>query len=107
MSRIHLIAIGGSVMHNLALALHDLGHQVSGSDDQIYEPALSRLTDAGIMPSEEGWQESKISPEIDLVILGMHAKADNPELIRSLQLGSLSNRSHNMLAVCLKKRSKL
>lgn len=87
MSRIHLIAIGGSVMHNLALALHDLGHQVSGSDDQIYEPARSRLTDAGIMPSEEGWQESKISPEIDLVILGMHAKADNPELIRSLQLG--------------------
>lgn len=87
MSRIHLIAIGGSVMHNLALALHDLGHQVTGSDDQIYEPARTRLDNAGILPSEEGWLESRIHPEIDLVILGMHAKADNPELIRSLQLG--------------------
>lgn len=87
MSRIHLIAIGGSVMHNLALALNDLGHQVSGSDDQIYEPARTRLSNAGILPAEEGWFESRITPGIDLVILGMHAKADNPELIRSIQLG--------------------
>ena len=72
--KIHLIAIGGSVMHNLALALHHGGHIVSGSDDQIYEPAKSRLSKAGIMPPEEGWFPEKINAELDLVILGMHAK---------------------------------
>ncbi|MBK6572033.1 MAG: hypothetical protein KA251_06530 [Saprospiraceae bacterium] len=85
--KIHLIAIGGSVMHNLALALHHGGHIVSGSDDQIYEPAKSRLSKAGIMPPEEGWFPEKINAELDLVILGMHAKDDNPELKKALQLG--------------------
>ncbi|MBL7820755.1 MAG: hypothetical protein JNL65_09065 [Saprospiraceae bacterium] len=87
MSRIHLIAIGGSVMHNLALALHEMGHQISGSDDQIYEPAKTRLSQAGILPSEIGWDENRIQADIELVILGMHAKSDNPELIKSMQMG--------------------
>lgn len=94
-------------MHNLALALHDLGHQVSGSDDQIYEPARSRLSIAGIIPAEEGWQASRITPEIDLVILGMHAKAENPELIKSLQLGIPVQSFPNMSADCLKIKSNL
>lgn len=87
MSKIHLIAIGGSVMHNLALALHALGHQVTGSDDQIYEPAASRLKDAGLLPHSEGWDPDILSTDVDVVILGMHAKSDNPELKRAQELG--------------------
>ena len=86
MSKIHLIAIGGSVMHNLALALHALGHQVTGSDDQIYEPAASRLKAAGLLPDSEGWDPDIISTDVDVVILGMHAKSDNPELKRAQEL---------------------
>ena len=78
--RIHLIAIGGAVMHNLALCLHDLGHQVTGSDDEIYDPARSRLEKQGLLPAKEGWLAERITAEIDLVILGMHAKDGNPEL---------------------------
>lgn len=85
--RFHFIAIGGSVMHNLALALHQMGHQVSGSDDEIYEPAKSRLSAKGILPSYSGWNPDAITPELDAVILGMHAKLDNPELKRAETLG--------------------
>ena len=87
MSKIHFIAIGGAVMHNMALALHKTGHQISGSDDQIYEPARSRLKQAGILPEEEGWFPEKISSELDFVILGMHAKKDNPELLHCIESG--------------------
>lgn len=85
--RIHLIAIGGSAMHNMALALHEKGYQVSGSDDEIREPSRSRLAAKGLLPNYEGWNPAVITSEIDAVILGMHARADNPELIRAQELG--------------------
>jgi UDP-N-acetylmuramate: L-alanyl-gamma-D-glutamyl-meso-diaminopimelate ligase len=72
--RIHFIAIGGSAMHNLALALADAGHQVSGSDDQILEPSKSRLQEAGLLPKKEGWDPETITAQLDCVILGMHAR---------------------------------
>ncbi|QMU29725.1 UDP-N-acetylmuramate--L-alanine ligase [Adhaeribacter radiodurans] len=87
LQRIHLIAVGGSIMHNLALALHQKGLQVSGSDDEIFNPAFDRLKTAGILPAEMGWFPEKITPELDAVILGMHARADNPELQRAQELG--------------------
>ncbi|MVX34296.1 UDP-N-acetylmuramate--L-alanine ligase [Myroides sp. LoEW2-1] len=85
--RVHFIAIGGSAMHNLALALHDKGDQVTGSDDAIFEPSKSRLQEKGLLPEKEGWFEDKITADIDAVILGMHAKNDNPELIKAKELG--------------------
>ncbi|MFN3849740.1 MAG: UDP-N-acetylmuramate--L-alanine ligase [Spirosomataceae bacterium] len=85
--RIHFIAVGGAVMHNLALALHRKGIIVTGSDDEIYDPAKSRLEAAGILPAEFGWFPEKISTELDAVILGMHAHADNPELKKAQELG--------------------
>ena len=85
--RVHFIAIGGSAMHNLALALHDKGDVVTGSDDAVFEPSKSRLEAAGILPMEMGWFPEKINKEIDAVILGMHAKSDNPELLKAQQLG--------------------
>jgi UDP-N-acetylmuramate: L-alanyl-gamma-D-glutamyl-meso-diaminopimelate ligase len=85
--RIHLIAIGGSAMHNMALALHEKGYQVTGSDDEIREPSRSRLAAKGLMPAYEGWNPEIITPDIEAVILGMHARADNPELIRAQELG--------------------
>lgn len=85
--KIHFIAIGGSVMHNLALALHDKGEQVSGSDDEIFEPARGRLEKKGLLPQKEGWYPEKITAGLDAVILGMHAKADNPELKKAKTLG--------------------
>ena len=84
--RIHLIAIGGKVMHNLALELAAQGHHVSGADDEIYDPARSRLAAAGLLP-QEGWDAGRINRDIDLIILGMHAHLDNPELIRAKELG--------------------
>jgi len=83
---IHFIAIGGSAMHNLAIALHKKGYQVSGSDDEIFEPAKSRLSGYGLLPESEGWDPSKITDKLDAIILGMHAKGDNPELIRAKEL---------------------
>lgn len=83
---VHLIAVGGSVMHNLALALHNSGVKVTGSDDEIYEPALGRLSSAGIAPSENGWFTDKITTDLDAIILGMHAKEDNPELLKAKEL---------------------
>ena len=85
--RVHFIAIGGSAMHNLALALHDKSDVVTGSDDAIFEPSKSRLQAKGLFPAEEGWFAEKITSEIDAVILGMHAKADNPELLKAQELG--------------------
>jgi UDP-N-acetylmuramate: L-alanyl-gamma-D-glutamyl-meso-diaminopimelate ligase len=85
--RIHFIAIGGSAMHNLAIALHNSGHTVTGSDDQIFEPSYSRLKDKGLLPEKEGWQASHIDQELDAIILGMHARKDNPELVRGQELG--------------------
>lgn len=84
---IHFIAIGGSAMHNLALALHQKGEKITGSDDTIFEPSKSRLETAGLLPASYGWFPEKITPTIDAVILGMHAKADNPELLKAKELG--------------------
>jgi UDP-N-acetylmuramate: L-alanyl-gamma-D-glutamyl-meso-diaminopimelate ligase len=83
----HFIAIGGSAMHNLALALHNKGYKVTGSDDAIFEPSQSRLDKKGMLPLEMGWFPEKITNDIDAVILGMHAKADNPELLKAQELG--------------------
>ncbi|MBO9636996.1 MAG: peptidoglycan synthetase [Siphonobacter aquaeclarae] len=85
--RIHFIAIGGAAMHNLALVLHQKGHAVTGSDDEIYEPSRSRLAQAGLLPAEMGWFPEKITADLDAVILGMHARADNPELKKAQELG--------------------
>jgi UDP-N-acetylmuramate-alanine ligase len=85
--KVHFIAIGGSAMHNLALALKIKGFDVSGSDDEIFEPSKTRLADAGLLPPVMGWFPDKITGDIDAVILGMHARNNNPELIRARKLG--------------------
>lgn len=85
--RVHFIAIGGSAMHNLALALHDKGEHITGSDDAIFEPSKSRLQAKGLLPEQEGWFPEKITTDLDAVILGMHAKSDNPELLKAQELG--------------------
>ncbi|MET3113640.1 UDP-N-acetylmuramate: L-alanyl-gamma-D-glutamyl-meso-diaminopimelate ligase [Pedobacter sp. CG_S7] len=85
--RIHFIAIGGSAMHNLAIALHKKGFVVSGSDDVIAEPSKGRLAQYNLLPIHMGWDESNISPGLDAVILGMHAFEDNPELLKAKELG--------------------
>ncbi|WP_026775280.1 UDP-N-acetylmuramate--L-alanine ligase [Polaribacter sp. Hel_I_88] len=84
---IHFIAIGGSAMHNLAIALHQKGYQVFGSDDTIHNPSKSRLEKYGLLPKEFGWFPEKISSDLDVIILGMHAKKDNPELLKAQELG--------------------
>jgi len=86
MSRIHFIAIGGAAMHNLALALHQKGYYVTGSDDEIFEPSKSRLKAHGLLPEAQGWFPEKIDNDIEAVILGMHAREDNPEFLRARQL---------------------
>ncbi len=85
--RVHFIAIGGSAMHNLAIALHKKGFTVTGSDDVLFEPSISRLNKYGLLPAENGWYPEKITPGIDAVILGMHARIDNPELLKAQELG--------------------
>ncbi|MBT8267887.1 MAG: peptidoglycan synthetase, partial [Bacteroidia bacterium] len=85
--RIHFIAIGGSAMHNLAIALHNKGYEISGSDDVIYEPSKSRLEALGLLPEAFGWFPDKIDENLDAIVLGMHAKADNPELLKAEELG--------------------
>lgn len=87
--RIHLIAIGGAAMHNLAIALKENGHMVSGSDDQIFEPSRSRLAKHGLLPEAMGWNDARIIEDIDAVILGMHAREDNPELLKAQELDLL------------------
>ncbi|WP_397362021.1 UDP-N-acetylmuramate--L-alanine ligase [Olleya sp. R77988] len=84
---VHFIAIGGSAMHNLALALHNKGYQVTGSDDTIFEPSKSRLDAKGLLPETFGWFPEKITDTLDAIVLGMHAKADNPELLKAQELG--------------------
>ena len=85
--KVHFIAIGGSVMHNLAITLKKLGYEVSGSDDKIYDPSKSRLQKQNLLPKKIGWNPEIINTEIDFIVLGMHAKKDNPELLRALKLG--------------------
>ncbi|TRZ44251.1 UDP-N-acetylmuramate--L-alanine ligase [Robertkochia solimangrovi] len=85
--KIHFIAIGGSAMHNLALALHEKGYEITGSDDMIFEPSRSRLENKGLLPSAMGWFPERITTDLDAVILGMHAKRDNPELAAAKELG--------------------
>ncbi len=85
--KIHFIAIGGSAMHNLAIALKRKGFEISGSDDEIFEPSKSRLEKEGILPKEIGWNADNIREDLDAVVLGMHARADNPELARAKELG--------------------
>lgn len=85
--RVHLISIGGAVMHNMALELQRIGHQVTGSDDEVYEPSRSRLEKAGLLPEKMGWDPNRITPETDVIILGMHARPDNPELLRAQEMG--------------------
>jgi UDP-N-acetylmuramate: L-alanyl-gamma-D-glutamyl-meso-diaminopimelate ligase len=87
MPKIHLIAIGGAAMHNMALSLHEKGFDVTGSDDEINEPSKSRLAKKSLLPEKMGWFPEKITKNIDAVILGMHAREDNPELIKARELG--------------------
>ena len=84
--KVHFIAIGGAVMHNLAIALHKKGDQVTGSDDEIFEPSWSRLNQYGLLPENTGWYPENITNDLDTVILGMHARAGNPELDKALAL---------------------
>jgi UDP-N-acetylmuramate: L-alanyl-gamma-D-glutamyl-meso-diaminopimelate ligase len=84
---IHFIAIGGSAMHNLAIALHNKGYHVTGSDDTIHDPSKSRLKNKGLLPKAFGWFPEKITQDIDVIILGMHAKEDNPELLQAQDMG--------------------
>lgn len=88
MTHIHFIAIGGAAMHNLALAVASkAGYKVTGSDDEIFDPALTHLREAGLLPDEMGWHPERITRDIDAIILGMHAREDNPELVRARELG--------------------
>lgn len=84
--RVHFIAIGGSIMHNLAIALAKKGYLVSGSDDHIYEPSRTNLEKEGLLP-EAGWDPARITQDIDAVVVGMHAKGDNPELLKAQEMG--------------------
>src|SRR5688572_11294142 len=85
--KIHFIAIGGSVMHNLAVALKQAGHEISGSDDEIFDPSRATLIKHGLLPEKEGWYPEKLDHSFDAVLLGMHAKKDNPELLKAQELG--------------------
>lgn len=85
--KVHFISIGGSVMHQLAIALHRKGYQVSGTDDEIFEPSKSNLAQEGLLPISMGWQPDLITTDLDAVILGMHARQDNPELQKAIALG--------------------
>lgn len=85
--RVHFISIGGSVMHQLAIALKRKGYQVTGTDDEIFEPSRTNLEAEGLLPSQMGWQPDLITPDLDAIILGMHARQDNPELQKAIALG--------------------
>jgi UDP-N-acetylmuramate: L-alanyl-gamma-D-glutamyl-meso-diaminopimelate ligase len=84
---VHLIAIGGSAMHNMAIAMHKKGYKVTGSDDEIFEPSKTRLANLNLLPAKEGWDVNNIHKGLDAIILGMHARADNPELLKAQELG--------------------
>jgi UDP-N-acetylmuramate: L-alanyl-gamma-D-glutamyl-meso-diaminopimelate ligase len=79
--RVHLIAIGGSAMHNMAIALHKKGYKVTGSDDEIFEPSRGRLAHYGLLPEKMGWDESNVTTEIDVIILGMNKQKIKLELL--------------------------
>jgi UDP-N-acetylmuramate: L-alanyl-gamma-D-glutamyl-meso-diaminopimelate ligase len=83
---VHFIAIGGAAMHNLAIALHNKGYEVTGSDDEIFNPSKSRLDAKSLLPETFGWYPEKITSDLDAIVLGMHAKADNPELLRAQEI---------------------
>jgi len=85
--RVHFISIGGSVMHQLAIALKRKGYTVTGTDDEIFEPSRTNLLYEGLLPSVMGWQPDLVTANLDAIILGMHARADNPELIKAKELG--------------------
>lgn len=85
--KIHFISIGGSVMHQLAIALKRKGYQITGSDDEIFEPSRTNLEREGILPQTMGWFPEKLTKDLDAAILGMHAKGDNPELLKANELG--------------------
>ncbi len=85
--KIHFIAIGGSAMHNLAIALHKKGYEISGSDDEIFEPSRTRLHEHNLLPNKMGWDKNRITNDLDAVILGMHAHKDNPELLEAQKQG--------------------
>lgn len=85
--KVHFIAIGGSAMHNLAIAMHLKGYTVTGSDDEIFDPAKSRLQRYGLLPDSYGWHPERITGDLDAIVLGMHAREDNPELLRAQELG--------------------
>src|SRR5699024_6207795 len=87
MKKVHIISIGGAVMHNIAIQLAKKGYEVTGSDDILFNPSLSRLKTAGLLPESLGWFPEKIHSDLDFVILGMNAKSDNPELIKAQELG--------------------
>jgi UDP-N-acetylmuramate: L-alanyl-gamma-D-glutamyl-meso-diaminopimelate ligase len=87
LEKLHFIAIGGAAMNNLAIALKQIGYEITGSDDEIVEPSLSHLKSNGILPDKTGWFPEKITPDLSTVILGMHARADNPELLKAKELG--------------------
>jgi len=87
MNNIHFIAIGGAIMHQLALALHHKGFVITGSDDEITDPAKSNLSAAGLLPNAMGWFPERITTKLDAVVLGMHARDNNPELLAAKQLG--------------------
>ena len=84
--KIHLIAIGGSAMHNMALALHQKGFKVTGSDDAIFSPSKERLEKHDLLPAKMGWFPNKITADLEAIILGMHAREDNPELAKAKEL---------------------
>ena len=85
--RVHFIAIGGAAMHNMAIALHKKGFEVSGSDDEIFDPSKSKLEKYNLLPPAYGWFPEKINGKLDAIILGMHARKDNPELLKAQELG--------------------
>ena len=87
--KLHFIAIGGNAMHSLALALHTKGNIITGSDDAIYEPSKSALQNKGLLPEEFGWFPEKLTRELDAVVLGMHARKDNPELKKAEEFAEL------------------
>ena len=103
--QLHFIAIGGSAMHSLALAMHRLGHRVTGSDDAIFDPSKTKLEQANLLPDTLGWHPEKLNNEIDVVLLGMHAKADNPELIMAQALGLKIQSYPEFLASMCKEKS--
>src|SRR5690625_7960745 len=87
MKKSHIISIGGAVMHNIAIQLARKGYEITGSDDILFDPSRSRLEEAGLLPEKLGWNPDLVHPDLDFIILGMHAKSDNQELLRAQELG--------------------